>query len=350
MGIALVTGVTGRVGANLALHLLHRGWGVRGLVHPEDPGRVKLTQLPEVEVHAGDLRDLDVVTRAVDGVDAVVHLAAQMVRGDTPVDAFFDVNTLGTLRVLEGAVRARRAVGRVVVASTDGTYGVTRPAYLPIDERHRQEPGDYYDTSKVLSETLVRNYGVQYGLDWSIVRYGSVVAPDEALNLFRYSYAARLLHHAERGRDSNLWPLFVGCLRPWEALDAAVGDAAHANPAVALFGPDGPWAIHYVDVRDVVAGTIAALEHPDAAGEAFNVTGPATVDFETGAKTVAAALDLPVFRVDLPMRLAFEDDNRKAARVLGFTPEWTFERMVQSAFDYRAGNTGDVIGVGGAGR
>lgn len=350
MKTALVTGVTGRVGANLALRLLQRGWDVRGLVHPDDPGRGKLAQLPDVEVRFGDLRDLDAVTAALDGVDVVAHLAAQMVRGDTPVDTFFDINALGTLRVLEGAVRARHPVERVVLASTDGTYGVTHPAYLPIDEVHPQQPGDYYDTSKVLAETLVRNHGIQYGLGWSIVRYGSVVAPDETLNLFRYRHASRLLHHAERGRDTNLWPLFVDCPQPWEMLDAVVGEAAETDPAVALFGPRGPWAIHYVDVRDVVAGTIVALEHPAALGEAFNITGPATTEFSTGAKVVAGVLDLPMFQVDLPMDFAFEDDNRKATRVLGFTPEWTFERMVQSALEYRDGKTAGVIGVGSGGR
>jgi UDP-glucose 4-epimerase len=350
MATVIVTGITGRVGANMGLRLLQAGWEVRGLVQPGDPGLAKLTALPDVDVRVGDLRDLGAVTRAIDGADAVVHLAAQMARGDTPVDTFFDINALGTLRVLEGCVRASRPVERFVLASTDGTYGVTRPSYLPFDEQHPQAPGDYYDTSKVLAETLVRNHGLQYGLAWTIVRYGSVVAPDEALSLYRYHYVSRLLRQAEHGRESNLWPLFVDCQRPWQALDAAVGEAAETNPAVALHGPSGPWALHYTDVRDVVTGTVMALEHPAAACEAFNITGPSSTDFETGARIVAGALDLPVIRVDMPMQFSFGNDNRKAARILGFTPEWTFERTVHSALGYRAGHTGGVIGVGAARR
>jgi UDP-glucose 4-epimerase len=268
-----------------------------------------------------------------------------MVRGSMSVDSFFDVNVLGTMRMLEAAARTTQPIRRFLFSSTDGVYRPSDPTYLPMDEEHPQEPGDHYGTAKVLGEHLVRNYGRQFGLPWTIVRLGSVVAPDEVLQLFRYQFASRMLHRAELGRDSHVWPLFVDVARPWEALDVAVADK-DLNPGVVLAGPNGdPWAIHFTDVRDAVDGAVAALECHKAVGEVFNVVGPATVDFETGATSVARALGLSVERVRLPMRFYFEVDGRKATRILGFHPGWNFERMVEAAVRYHQGDTDGVIGV-----
>lgn len=343
METVLVTGVTGRIGANLALQLLQRGFNVRGMVHPKDPGRGKLDQLPDVEVRLAALDDADAIATAAKGADSIVHLAAQMVVGSTPVDQYFDTNTLGTLRVLEAAAHARHHVRRVVFASTDGTYGPARPVDQPIDEAHPQQPGDYYGISKVLAERLVANYGLQYDLDWTIVRYGSVIAPDEVLSLFRYRFVSNFLHKAEEGRRGNLWPLFEKMACPWEALEAAVGEAAAVNPAVAVRSPTGPWALHLTDVRDAVEGTIVALEHPAASGESFNIVGPCTVDFDTGATMIASALDLPRISVELPASLAFAIDRTKAERMLGFRPAWPLKRMIHSALMQTAGTVADAI-------
>lgn len=328
----LITGVTGRVGANLAVALHERGYGIRALVLPDDPAAAKLERLPAIDVVEGGLDDQVAVDRAVEGADSVVHLAAQMVIGATPADAFFDTNTMGTLRLLEASVAAGRRVRRFVLASTDGTYGPVCPRYLPIDEQHPQLPGDHYGTSKLLAEHLVRNYGEHYGLEWSIVRFGSVLEGSEPLSWFRRDLAAGLLRRAELGPRSHVWGLFRnGQSRAWEELERAVPHS-EPSPAVALHGPDGePWAIHLTDVRDVVQGTVLALEHPDAGGEDFNIVGPETVPHDRGASIIADALDLPRYDVQLPMKWAFSVSADKARERLGFRPEWTFERMVRSA-------------------
>lgn len=328
----LITGVTGRVGANAAVALAERGYALRALVLANDPAAAKLASLPDMEVVRGGLDDQSTVDRAVEGVDAVVHLAARMVIGTTPADVLFDTNTTGTLRLLEACVNSRTRVERFVFASTDGTYGPVRPSYLPIDERHPQLPGDHYGTSKLLAEQLVRNYGEHYGLPWSIVRFGSVLEGSEVLGWFRRDLAVGMLRRATLGPRSHLWALFRdGPERPWEQVEREV-PAGDSNPAVALHGPDGrPWAIHLTDVRDVVQGTVLALEHPAATGEDFNIVGPGAVAHDEGADVIAAALDLPRYDVRLPMRWAFEVSTEKAARRLGFRPEWSFERMVESA-------------------
>ena len=117
----LVTGVTGRIGANLASALMKKGYKVRGLVMPGDPKTDKARRLG-VEIFEADIGDATGVHRAVDGVDVVAHLAAQMLQGNLSTERMFIINTLGTLNLLEGAVKASRKIKRFLFASTDQTY------------------------------------------------------------------------------------------------------------------------------------------------------------------------------------------------------------------------------------
>ena len=71
----LVTGITGRIGANLAADLLKQGHQIRGLVWERDERVAKLEDL-DVELEYGTITNADDALRATDGVDAVYHLAA----------------------------------------------------------------------------------------------------------------------------------------------------------------------------------------------------------------------------------------------------------------------------------
>ena len=95
----LVTGATGRIGHHLVDELLKRDHVVRGLVMPGDPLRERIDK-PGVEVVEGLLTDRDSLLPAVEGVDAVFHLAALLPQGRT-ADELFEVNIRGTYNVLE---------------------------------------------------------------------------------------------------------------------------------------------------------------------------------------------------------------------------------------------------------
>ena len=73
---ALITGISGRVGPNLAHQMKRRGYEIRGLVMPGDPQADKAARLG-VEILEADIADADLVRAAVDGVDVVIHQAAQ---------------------------------------------------------------------------------------------------------------------------------------------------------------------------------------------------------------------------------------------------------------------------------
>jgi UDP-glucose 4-epimerase len=325
----LLTGITGRVGSRLAVELLERGHRVRGIAMPDDPLLSRLSGAGDLEIVYRDLRRGDDLADAVKDADAVVHLAAQLVlNGSSPLD-LYDINVTGTMRLLE-AVKEQERKPRFVLASTDGTYGVIQPRYLPIDERHPQVAGDYYSGSKVLAERLLENYAAQFDLSYAILRFSTIIAPEESLSWFRYGSSLARLRRARLGRLTNLWPLFVDHPDMDELLIEAVADPA-GDPAVALLGPTGqPWGMPITDVRDIVRAIVSVLDLEDAPGEAFNVAGP-TVTAGEGAKVIAEALEVPLYEVRLPVLWHYEVDTSKARAAFGYEPAWSFERTVRDA-------------------
>ncbi|AYY12427.1 NAD(P)-dependent oxidoreductase [Actinobacteria bacterium YIM 96077] len=330
----LVTGVGGRIGSSLTQHLLHDGYDVRGMVRP-DGRRPDREIARDIEIVEAWLTDTEALGQAVAGTDMVVHLAAQMGIGDTDPERYFDINVGGTLRLLEAAVNQRPPVRRFVFTSTDNTYGPAYPQAQPITEESRQVPGDYYGTSKVLAERLVQNYHKLYGLEYTILRLGSVVAPNEATALFRHTWTrAFLAAHYAAGRRSNLWPLLANQGDPTLLLDTAVG-SRDDNPAIVLTGPDKmPWSLHLTDVRDAVTGIVLGMERDAAANDEFNIIGPNTTTCDDAAAAIARHdSQAEAVTVQMPVKLAFELSIAKARRTLGYTPAWDFEGMLSTALD-----------------
>ncbi|ROS40716.1 UDP-glucose 4-epimerase [Amycolatopsis thermoflava] len=333
MTLVCVTGAAGRVGSTLVRRLSTGGYDVRAVVRP---GNKKFPMPSEVETAEADLTDGRALRTAVEGAAVVIHLAAQMPLGDSTVEEYYDINVLGTLRVLEASVGAGRTVRRFIYASTDNTYGPADPNVMSLTEESEQFPGDYYGTSKVLCEHLVRNYRKIHGLQYTILRYGSVLAPNEAGSLFRMSWVRGFLEtHSALGPRSNLWPLFK--LAHGLATLLPAPDQAD-DPAVCLVGPDGaPWSIHLTDVRDTVEGTIRCIESPAAANECFNIVGPRATSFAEGAKVIAKHRDTTLLNAHMPVRLAFELSNAKAERLLGYRPRYDFEStLLAGSGDTRA--------------
>src|SRR5256886_5204020 len=125
----LITGGAGFIGSHLADRLLADAYEVRALdnldpqVHAggERPDYLD----PEVELQAGDVRDRDVVRRALDGVDAVVHFAAAVGVGQSmyEIERYTSINAIGAAIVLEEALERRDEIRKLLVASSMSIYG-----------------------------------------------------------------------------------------------------------------------------------------------------------------------------------------------------------------------------------
>src|SRR5256885_8238916 len=146
--VYLITGGAGFLGTNLAARLCEEGARVRVLDNLAGPGSEPnaawlLEHLGgQVELQRGDVRDRSAVARALEGVEAVIHLAAQASVAQGLADSILDfqVNALGTLHVLE-ALRAREVRPPLIFTSTSKVYGALDDVPLSVNGR-RYRPTD----------------------------------------------------------------------------------------------------------------------------------------------------------------------------------------------------------------
>jgi len=337
----LVTGISGRIGGNLAHQLKQRGYEVRGLIMPNDPKEDKARRLG-VETFVADMNDAQGVYRAVDGVDMVAHMAAQMRQGESAPERVFEINLTGTINVFEGVLRSRTKVQRVLFSGTDQAYSPFVAHKTTFTEDHPQNPIDIYGLTKAMGEQAVAEYRREYGMPIVTTRYGSVLAGDEALTVLTADWLDNFLHlWTDNGRVPWFGPDKV------EAAFAAVKPVlAMPNAVCGFVDPRGAsWGLPFTDVRDTVRGIILALEHPDAVGQTFSIVGPSVTEFAPAAKLIASKTDRPYVEVRMPFLWWFGVAIDKARRVLGYAPEYDFAGMVESALAIRHGQDIGVVPV-----
>jgi dTDP-L-rhamnose 4-epimerase len=273
----LITGGRGFIGRATTLELLRRGHRVRvldSLIGQVHGGRDTPDEAAgEVELARGDIRDRDVVGRALAGVDSVVHLAAEVGVGQSmyAVERYTSVNDVGTAVLFEQLIS--HPVRRIVTASSMSIYGEglyldadgalvedaarrvrarnagswdpadargrpLRP--VPTPEWKRPSLASIYALGKFVQERQTLILAGAYGMEGVCLRLFNVYGPGQALSNpytgVLANFASRLLH----GR------------RP-------------------LIFEDGEQRRDFVHVADVARAFAEALEQPVAAGEIFNI-------------------------------------------------------------------------------
>ncbi|MEJ7714791.1 MAG: NAD-dependent epimerase/dehydratase family protein [Thermoleophilaceae bacterium] len=328
----LVTGGAGFVGSHLVDALLAAGERVRvldnldPLAHPT--GELPAHMPAEAEVVIGDLRDRDAVDRALEGVDRVFHLGGVVGNGESMVHVrkAVDVNSGGTATLLEAVIERRDRVRRLVAASSmvvygDGAYacaehGDAAPPVRDVEQLRRREwepvcghcgrelrprptsedaplrPSSVYGITKRDQEELVLVLGRAYGLETVALRYLNIYGPRQALGNPYTGVAAIFCARVLAGR------------RP-------------------LVFEDGRQMRDLVHVSDVVRATVAAMDAPEAPGQALNVATGRGVAIADLAARIARALGSDLepevtgeFRAG-DIRHCFADTAR-ATRELGF--------------------------------
>lgn len=315
----LITGVTGRVGRNVARALLERGDRVRGLVLPDDPGLSAAQELG-VTCITGNLRDLDTATAAIDGVDAVVHLGAMMLWGsDDHNPTLFDDNLRGTFNLAHAAAMAK--VQRFVFASSDEAYPSLFARYLPIDENHPTRPYSFYGYTKLAGEELLHYYHRANGLPISIARFALVIEPWETTHregwLGRFLFLKSMLGMVEARSGA-------------EAAESLRAQLTDDNMLLLARDADGlPYMFHCVDVRDVVQGLLLMLESPSAVGEAFNLSGPAPFAYDHVIPYLSEKSGFPYIDARIPgPSIRIHHSTAKARSLLGYAPQYDIFRSI----------------------
>lgn len=309
----LVTGITGRIGANLAAALVARGHAVRGLVWARDARVEKLRPLG-VELIEGSLTDEADVERAAAGVEVVYHLGGAF-QGGGPFTTrdYFEINVRGTALMLE-AVRQQPQLRHFLFASTDALYDKYPPGGMttPIDpDRAPRRPKGWYALSKSLGEELCNGYFRTYGTPVTILRFALMVGAGEIARFPQFYLAPRwngeerlVIARDERGRS---------------------------------------WRKHIADVRDIVDGSLAALDRPAALGETVQLAGPAPFTWEAAAPYLAERLGLPyVDARSTGTPTYYEYGLTKLRQLLDFHPQYGIARMIDDAVAF---GRGEDIGV-----
>jgi UDP-glucose 4-epimerase len=173
----LITGGCGFIGANLVRFLRERSsWSLR-VVDDLRTGTADYISDGLAEVRIGDVADPEVLEPALDGVDAVVHLASQTGVAPSVEDpvADFEGNTRTTFRVLD--VCRRRGVGRLVFASSGAAVGEVEGV---MDEDVVPRPLSPYGASKLAGEAYCRAFSASFGMRCVALRFSNVYGPFSA--------------------------------------------------------------------------------------------------------------------------------------------------------------------------
>jgi nucleoside-diphosphate-sugar epimerase len=276
----LVTGAAGTIGSVTTRYLVERGIAVTALsIAGPLPPEADRTVI-------GDATSPETFARALQDVDAVVHLAAiPHPNLGTPYEVF-RTNVVSTFAVLSEA--GERGVKRAVIASSINALGFPLnrhrplPAYFPLDEEMPTDPEDAYSLSKLVDETTMRMASRRWGMDIVALRFPFV------------------------GNEERL---------------AAHGALVRADPA--RFMREG-WS--YLDSRDAARAIYLALTAPVSGTEVIALAAADNFLDEPIAELITR------FAPTVPVRRALAErasaiDTTRAETILGFVPEHSIHRQ-----------------------
>ena len=296
----LVIGGAGFIGSHVVKDLLNTDIGK--VVVFDNFTRGKIDYLSEsfndsrLELYpkGGDIREIDVLNDAMQGVDSVVHLAAMWLLHckDFPRTAF-QVNVEGAFNVLEACVKNK--VKRLVYSSSASVYGDA--VEFPMTEAHPFNNRNFYGSTKIAGEAMCRAFYDRYGLDYVGLRYMNVYGP----------------HQDQTAAYTGVIPIMLNKI--------------DANEAPVVNG-DGSQAYDFVDVRDVARCNVLAL-NAEATDEFYNVGTGVQTSVRELCDTI---LDLKESDLEVTYKPYSEDDARrlvqnrigcpeKAKKELGFEYE-----------------------------
>ena len=310
----LVTGATGKVGQTFLKAFLadtrFSGAIVRAFCH----NRV-VEASERVEVVKGSMSSRDDVAQAMAEVTHVLHLATCK---ETPED-IMDVAIKGFFWLLEEARLSTTFQQLILIGGDAGMGHFVYPHPIPVTEtqKHSAYPG-CYALSKVLEEVLLEQYYIQYNLNGCCLRAPWIMEKDD----FKYTQS-----FGEDVFGGPRWRDLVG-------EDAADGyQAASTNPI--LCDPEGnPIKRNFVHVSDLVSAMLAALDHPKAHQQTFNICMDEPVDYGFVAEYLNQTRGFPSVKVTTEFHSTWLD-NAKARFLLSWKPVYDTKKLIDAAYDYQ---------------
>jgi UDP-glucose 4-epimerase len=291
----LVTGGAGFIGSHVVDKLQAGG---------HQPRIFDLVASPhhgDVDTVLGDLCDPEAVARALEGCDAVLHLAAvadvdHVAKHPGQADR---VNVRGTQTLLDAARAA--TLSRFVYASTIWVYGDAAGPEAVDEDAPLGLPKHVYTATKIAGEMYTTSYGELYGLEWTILRFGIPYGP--------------------RARPTAVVPAFTA--------------KALAGQPLTIAG-DGTQSRRFVYVEDLAEGCVAALA-PAAANRVYNLVGRENTSVRAIARAVRDVVgDVPIVHVEGRAGDLHGGNvsGERAAHELGWEPGTSFVDGVRRYVDW----------------
>lgn len=334
----LVTGATGRIGANVVKRLAERGDHVRCVVRPDSPRAAKLKPF-DVEIAAVDLTDRELLSATVEGVDAIVHFGAKL--GGTTHFEQLDINTAPTLTLLEAARTRNPELKRFVYGSSDTLFPHTgyMPGLITLDDIFRK-PRTTYAVSKVAGGAIVDCYHQMADIPTVTLYIPYTFCGREFLGERVHAISPLIESHLH---DLKHRPPSPKVDRAIAALQAAYDNGKRL---VIPLCAEGPAHKHHLgDVRDVAAATVLALEQEFAVGESFIIMSkPYHSDEATRHLGEVSGMDIA--EITFPYSQFYEYDVTHTTERLGFEPEYDGKQMLEDAWRHRQGEDIGVVDVG----
>jgi NAD dependent epimerase/dehydratase len=299
MAKVLVTGADGFIGSHLTEALVRTGLDVRAFVLYNSSGSWGWLDncAPDVAGHfeafAGDIRDPHGVRTAMEGCDAVLHLAALIAipySYHSP-DTYVDTNVKGTLNV----VQAARAIGvhRVVHTSTSEVYGTAQ--FVPITEDHPLQGQSPYSASKIGADQIALSFHRSFDTPVVVIRPFNTYGPRQSARAVIPTVITQLASGQRRIR--------LGTVHPTR---------------------------DFSFVSDTVQGFMAALRAPNVFGETINLGSGFEISIADTASTIAGLMNVDLeIETDQQRRRPEKSeverlwaDTAKARRLLDWTPRY----------------------------
>jgi len=246
----LITGGAGYIGSHAVKLFLKKGFDLvvfdnlsRGYREPLDI----LKQSDNLKFAKGDLRNKKEIREvfAKYKIDAVIHFAALCSVNESmeQPELYFENNVAGSLNLLE-AMREFK-VKKIIFSSTCAVYGEAK--YLPVDEKHPQEPANPYGESKLMVERILNWYGMTHKFNFVILRYFNVCGADSEGAIGDSKKPSQLLmQNAVRGA-MGIEPFLYTCAKVKTSDHTPIRD--------------------YIDVEDLVEAHYAAYNYLEREGK-----------------------------------------------------------------------------------
>jgi UDP-glucose 4-epimerase len=310
----LVIGGTGFIGSFVIAELLK--YPIKKLVIFDNFARGKMDNIKHllnddrvsIFPFGGDVREVDILDKAMKDVDCVFHLAAMWLLHckDFPRTAF-DVNIAGTFNVLEACVKNN--IKKLVYSSSASVYGDA--VQVPMTEEHPFNNKNFYGATKIAGEAMCTAFNDRYGLQVIGLRYMNVYGPGQD-------------QHAVY---SGVVPIMLNKIE--------------ANEAPTING-DGSQAYDFIYVEDVARANVAAMISDREFGM-YNVgtevqtTIRALCDTILKLKKSSLLVNYKPYAADDARQLVQNriGSAKKAADEIGFSYKYSLEEGLQKLIDWR---------------